>query len=78
LCPGSLDEPGHYQDNQDSPQNGTLTIIDSTFSGNSANEGGGIDNYNGTLTVTALTITASTFSGNFAGDGASTAAGSSF
>jgi len=43
---------------------GTLTVINSTFTGNSANGGGGISNEGGTGTVTN-----STFSGNTALDG---------
>ncbi|NOT62858.1 MAG: hypothetical protein HOP19_21830, partial [Acidobacteria bacterium] len=35
---------------------GTLTVTDSTISGNSANSGGGISNTSGTLTVTNSTI----------------------
>ena len=42
---------------------GTLAVIDSTFSGNSANYGGGI------LNLGTLTVTDSTFSGNSASDG---------
>jgi CSLREA domain-containing protein len=43
---------------------GTLTVMNSTFSGNYGNVGGGIDNNGGTLTLTN-----STFSNNSAGSG---------
>jgi len=51
---------------------GTLTISDSTFSGNSAMNGGGIYNAGGTISI----IVNSTFSGNSAtGDGSSSGGG---
>jgi len=48
---------------------GSLTVTNSTFSGNSAEEdGGGILNNNINASLTMLTITNSTFSGNSAGE----------
>jgi hypothetical protein len=49
---------------------GTLTVSNSTLSGNSAtSEGGGIENYNGTLTVSNSTLSGNSATGNGGGIG---------
>ncbi len=58
--------PGSGKNGGGIDNNGTLTVSDSTFSGNSATSGGGIDN-NGTLTVSNSTLSGNTASNSGGG-----------